>query len=114
MLRGLFMLFRMRGALRLAMRLMFDRRVPLGLKLIIPAAIAYLISPYDLVPDILPVRGRIDDILVLVGALGLFLGMAPKNVVAEHIQGTKRADSRSGQVIEGSYEVIDDGEDRDR
>ena len=113
LMRGLFMLFRARGALRLAARLMFDRRVPFGLKMIVPAAVVYLISPIDLIPDAVPILGRIDDVLVLLVALGAFLGLAPRDVVAEHTGGPKAADrsEKKAHVIEGSYHVVDDGEE---
>ena len=113
LMRGLFMLFRARGALRLAVRLMFDSRVPFGLKMIIPAAVLYFISPIDLIPDVLPIRGRIDDVLVLGVALAAFLGLAPKDVVAEHTGGPKAAgrSEKKANVIEGSYRVVDDGEE---
>src|SRR5205085_9713421 len=39
---------------RLAFRLLCDERVPTATKLIIPATLLYLISPLDLIPDIIP------------------------------------------------------------
>ena len=113
------MLLNMTGVPRLVLGLMADRRVPLGLKLILPAALAYIISPIDLVPDMLPVLfpvlGRIDDVLVAVLSLALFLSMAPKEVVWEHLHGGKGRSPQSGAsepgtVIEGSYRVVDEDE----
>ena len=73
----------MTGVPRLVFRLLLDGRVPLRLKLILPAALAYLISPFDVLPDlIVPGLGHVDDLLVILAALGLFLGMAPREVVA--------------------------------
>ena len=98
---------------RLVIRLMLDRRVPLGLKLIILAAILYVISPIDIVPDMLPALGRIDDVLVSLLSVALFLGMAPRNVVSQHTRGTgpTAKDSKSQRsVIEGSYRVVKDDE----
>ena len=99
------------GVPRLVTRLMLDRRVPLRLKLILPAALAYLILPIDLVPDIVPVLGRIDDVVVLVGAVVFFLGMAPKGLVSEHLGRGKAPgpSGRDGKVIDGSYRIV--GED---
>ena len=94
---------------------MLDRRVPLKSKLILPAGVLYLISPIDFVPDILPALGRIDDVLVLLLSLALFLGSAPKDVVLEHLRGarestrTQRGTSRSDKtVIEGTSRIVDD------
>ena len=110
------------GVLRLVIRLTMDRRVPLGLKLIIPLAIVYIISPIDLVPDYAPaLLGRIDDVLVALLALAMFLALAPKDVVLEHIRGRGQSggagddDRRSKEkVIEGSYRYEDEDPKPDR
>ena len=115
LLRGLLLLLNMTGVPRLVVRLMLDRRVPLKSKLILPAGILYVISPIDLVPDILPALGRIDDAIAVLISLALFLGSAPKDVVWEHLRAgrentkserpTKR---RDGSVIEGTSRIVDD------
>ena len=115
MLRGLLALLNLTGIPRLVFRLMLDRRVPLGVKLILPAAVAYIIAPFDLVPDILPALGRIDDVLVLLISIGLFLAMAPRHVVAEHtgrrVPGGAGGPQPGQTVVEGEYRIIDDGEE---
>ena len=84
MLRGLFYLLSMTGIPRLIFRLMLDGRVPFRLKLLLPAAIAYIILPFDLVPDFIPWGlGRFDDLLVLVVAGLMFMLMAPREVLME-------------------------------
>lgn len=113
MLRGVFYLLNMTGVPRLVYRLMMDRRVPLRVKLILPAALVYLISPFDLVHDIVPVLGRIDDVLVLILSLAFFLGTAPRDIVMEHLRGSRSGDATSSSdekrkpVIEGEYHVVD-------
>lgn len=47
-------------------------------KFLVVAAILYIIWPFDLVPDVAPVVGWLDDIMFLIGALGLLFGSAPK------------------------------------
>ena len=113
MLRGALLLLNMTGVPRLVMGLMLDRRVPLKLKLILPAAILYIVSPFDLIPDILPALGRIDDILVLVMALAMFLGMTPRDVVTERLRNSRadkdiqRTSDESDQtIIEGEYRLL--------
>lgn len=71
--------------LRLAWALFTDSRVPLMTKLIPLIAIAYVISPIDLVPDVFPVLGQLDDLGVLMTALTMFNNMAPADVVAEYL-----------------------------
>ena len=110
-MRGILMLLSLTGLPRLLTRLMLDRRVPLGLKLLLPAALVYLISPIDVVRDAVPALGRIDDILVILISVGIFLGMAPKDVVSEHLRSGSKG-SGSGQpeqpVIDGEYRIVDD------
>ena len=119
MLRGVLALLNMTGVPRLVYRLMMDRRVPLRTKLILPAALAYLISPFDLIYDIVPILGRIDDVLVLILSLAFFLGTAPRDIVMEHVRGGRSGDASGSDekrkpVIEGEYHVVDvDKDDAD-
>ena len=113
MLRALFLLFRFRGVTRLLWRLTWDRRVPFPLKVLLPAALVYIVSPIDLVHDFLPFGlGRIDDLLVLILAAVLFIALAPREVVAEHLSGSRSQQSAPGRddrsVIDGKYRVVDD------
>ena len=113
MLRGLFYLISMTGIPRIIFRLMIDSRVPFRLKLLLPAAIAYIILPIDLVPDFIPWGiGRLDDVFVLVVAGLLFMLLAPRNVLMEASgsppqEGT-RHDAGKGKVIDGEYRRLDD------
>ena len=105
----------------LVFRLMLDRRVPLRLKLIIPAAVLYLILPFDLLPDLFPILGHTDDLIVVILALASFLLMTPRNVLNEHLTGrpadlstdTGTRDSR-GNVIEGQYRHVEDEDEPKR
>ena len=120
MLRGFLMLLNMTGAARLVARLLMDRRVPLRLKLVLPLAILYILSPIDLVPDLFGLVGRIDDVIVLVLALAIFLGAAPREVVQEHLRAGRTASGPGGRddgrskdgrdVIDTSYRIVDDPE----
>ena len=114
----LLMLTRIPG---LVFRLMLDRRVPLRLKLIIPAAVLYLISPIDLLPDILPLLGHTDDLVVIILALGSFLLMTPRSVLNEYLTGRPAdlsADAGAGDsrdnVIEGQYRHVEEGDEDKR
>ena len=116
MLTGIRLLMNMRVLPRLVGRLMLDPRVPLRLKLMLPAAIIYLISPWDVVPDMIPALGRLDDVLVVLFLVVMFLGTVPKNVVADLLRkmgvggGASGGPSRPDRaVIDGEYRVVDDG-----
>ena len=118
LLRGLYQLLSMTGIPRLVFRLMMDRRVPLWTKFIIPAGIVYLILPFDVLPDMVPALGRIDDLLAVIFSVGLFLALAPGKVVSEHILGTSNGDDNDtddddpskSSVVDGSFRYLDDDE----
>ena len=73
--------------LRLYGRLLLDGRVPIRLKALLIGAVAYVIAPFDLLPDfVLPVIGYIDDLFVLVAGAKYFLRKCPGDVVSEHVR----------------------------
>ena len=120
MLRGFLMLLNMTGAPRLVVRLLMDRRVPLRLKLVLPLAIVYILSPINMITNLFGLVGRIDDVLVLVLALAIFLGAAPREVVQEHLRAGRTASGSGGRddgrsrdgrdAIDTSYRGVDDPE----
>lgn len=63
-------------------KLLFDPLVPFIHKLIPIVALIYLISPIDLIPDVLIGLGQADDLAIILFALGLFLRVAPPERVA--------------------------------
>src|SRR5436305_14873331 len=69
---------------RLAFRLLRDERVPMMAKLVVPAALLYVASPLDLIPDLIPVLGQIDDIGIVVLGIVAFIKLCPGHLVAEH------------------------------
>jgi uncharacterized membrane protein YkvA (DUF1232 family) len=92
---------------RLAWRLWNDGRVPGWIKLIPVAGLLYLLSPIDLIPDLmLPGVGEIDDVVLLLLALKAFVDLSPPGVVREHLEaltGKRRRPRGSGSETAGSY-----------
>ena len=86
-------------------RLLLDYRVEWWKKAIPLLAIVYVLSPFDLIPDILIGLGQLDDLGVLLGSIKVFKSLIPQYIIAEH------KEIISGAVIEArDYEVIDDGD----
>ena len=69
---------------RLAARLLREPSVPGLLKLIPVAAAGYLIWPIDIVPDLLPVVGQLDDLGVILAGVQAFIHLSPDAVCAFH------------------------------
>lgn len=70
---------------RLLMELLADPRIPLSRKAILGMGAGYLVMPIDIVPDFLPVIGRIDDLAIIVLALDLFLEGVPRGLLYEKL-----------------------------
>ncbi len=97
---------------RLVWRLSFDKRVPILLRALLPVAIIYAVSPFDLVPDRLPILGRFDDLIFIALSLLLLVKLSPKEAVDEH-NGVAPPSNRPEEkdpknVVDGSGRIIDD------
>ena len=68
---------------KLAYCLMRDRRVPLGPKIAVGAALGLIVSPLDL-PVWIPVIGDLDVLALGVLAVKVFVDACPEQVVSEH------------------------------
>jgi uncharacterized membrane protein YkvA (DUF1232 family) len=91
---------------QLIWRLLWDRRVPLWMKGIPVLAVLYVLSPLDLIPDVIIGLGQLDDLGILIGSLRLFRSMIPEEIIREHLEIIE------GKIIEVTdYQVLD--EDRD-
>ena len=70
--------------IRLYWRLLWDARVPPWPKMLLLGAAAYVVLPFDLIPDALPLLGEVDDVVVLLVAARWFIEWCPRAVVLEH------------------------------
>jgi uncharacterized membrane protein YkvA (DUF1232 family) len=86
--------------LKLILKLMGDGRVSPWVKLIPIGAIAYLVSPIDIIMGI-PGVAALDDAAILWMGSNLFVELCPQNVVQEHM---KELDSN---LEDTSDEIVD-------
>jgi uncharacterized membrane protein YkvA (DUF1232 family) len=73
--------------LSLCGRLMTDRRVPSTEKLLFAGAIIYAVTPLDLIPDMIPFVGQIDDAYLIALTLLRLINRTDERVVREHWRG---------------------------
>lgn len=83
---------RFKKDIALAFALLRDPRAPLSSKLVIGAAVLYVLSPFDLIPDI-PLIGWLDDGLIAYLLLQLATRLLPPGLLAA-LQA--RVDARTG------------------
>lgn len=73
--------------LRLLWGLITDPRVNMVDKLVVAGAIAYIVTPIDLIPDFIPFLGEVDDVYLLVLALRRLMQNAGRAVMLTHWTG---------------------------
>lgn len=79
--------------LLLCARLMADPRVPAKERLLVAGAIVYAFMPLDLIPDMLPFVGQVDDAYLIALTLLRLMSVTEPRVVREHWRG-------GGDVVE--------------
>ncbi|HXF93976.1 MAG TPA: YkvA family protein [Nitrospiraceae bacterium] len=77
-----------------------DDRVPRFAKWLLALAIGYAVSPIDLIPDVLPLLGHLDDVIIVPALFGLAVAFIPEDVM----QGCRNriaddADQPTGEVL---------------
>ena len=72
---------------RLLARLMRDPRVPARNKAILVVTLGYLVSPIDIIPDVIPAVGQLDDLIIAAFALDHLLNRVPPEVLKDHWDG---------------------------
>lgn len=102
------LLFKLPKFVKLLWGLMKDGRVPVHLKALAGAALAYFIAPFDIVPDFVPVVGYFDDLTIMFFVMERFFAMCPKDVVEEHMQRIQLRQSDFDQDMDVLKEVLGD------
>ena len=74
-------------------RLLMDSRVPVTQKALLAGAIVYAIVPFDLIPDMIPFVGQIDDAYLIAMTLLRLMERTDPRIVREHWNG-------GGDVVE--------------
>ncbi len=82
-----------------------DPRTPLLARLVIIIAVAYAVSPIDLIPDFIPFFGQLDDLLILPLLIALAIRLIPSDVSArcrreawQHLKSGDRVRTKAGTM----------------
>ena len=98
----------------LFLRLMLDKRVPFKLKILPIIAVVYLLLPWDFLPDLIPLIGWIDDIVVVIVSIGIFFVFGPLSILTRNIEQNHNPDKEqpvNGEVVEGKYRIVEEDDD---
>ena len=73
----------------LVYRLLRDPAVPRRRKALAAVAVAYVVSPIDLIPDFIPVIGAMDDLIMLALAAHMLIESVPDEVQQAYWEGSE-------------------------
>jgi uncharacterized membrane protein YkvA (DUF1232 family) len=91
---------------KLLARIVRDPRVPVRHKTFAAAVFVYVLSPIDLIPDMIPGLGRFDDVLFVAIALNHLIEGAGRSVITEHWDGSEDSLDLVLSVADWGAEVI--------
>jgi uncharacterized membrane protein YkvA (DUF1232 family) len=106
---------------------MLDKRVPAFTKIIPIIAIVYIVSPYDIIADRIPLLGQFDDLIVTTILFLVFIAASPNHVIADQTIGRKLRDlqkqqgfgqepdqdSADGKTVDADFKYVDDEDEPD-
>ncbi len=58
-------------------------QTPMLAKILLGLAVGYVLLPFDLIPDFIPLIGHLDELVIVPGLVYLALRLVPDNVMAE-------------------------------
>ena len=105
-MRRFFVLRQLLRSGRLGLRLLRDDRVPLYAKAVVGLSLAYVVLPFDFLPDLIPGLGQLDDLAALAAGVSLFIRLCPPEVVEEH---ERSLGFRRPRTYEGKARPVDPG-----
>jgi len=96
----------MPNIIKLVGRLIRDPRVPRRAKITLGLAAAYVMSPIDFIPEVIPVVGWADDVIIVMFAIDSLIERAGPSLVEEHWDGPGDLLSLVRDVVALSRNVI--------
>ncbi len=87
-------------------RLLRDPLVPWKRKILAGAALAYVVAPIDVLPDAIPLIGRVDDIVLLAAAIHHLMGAVPPERLAAYWEGSEDALDLVAGIVEWGADLV--------
>jgi uncharacterized membrane protein YkvA (DUF1232 family) len=91
--------------LRLGLGLFGERRVGWALRIFAVTLVLYLAMPFDIIPDVIPVIGYLDDLVVVVLGTTLLLKSIKREVVEEHLSRLEAETARASEMDEAGEKI---------
>lgn len=92
--------------LKLLYRLLKDEAVTTTDKALLAATVAYVLSPWDFLPDMVPFLGQVDDLLLVALVIKRLMDSVSRDVLEEYWDGDGRLLDWIERVINLSRHVV--------
>ena len=96
--------------LKLVWLLFRDNRVSLLAKLVLPLSLLYLVSPIDILPDVIVGLGQLDDLGVLLLGMALFIRLCPPRLVDQYRNQLDYGDQEDyddkDETVDTTYRIV--------
>ena len=93
---------------RLVWLLLKDKQVPLWTKLVIPISLIYLVSPIDVIPDVMLGLGQMDDLGIILLGMALFIKLCPSHLVDYYRNQLEYGLEDDSETVNTTYRVMDE------
>ena len=98
---------------------MLDKRVPLRIKILPFIAIAYIVFNRDILPDVFPIIGFLDDLIITAVAMILYFALGSASRITKVPDESKHGDDNTSEtsshtVIDGEFHVVEDENNQER
>jgi uncharacterized membrane protein YkvA (DUF1232 family) len=82
-----------------------DPRTPWYAKVIAAGVVAYALSPFDLIPDFIPVLGYLDDLIIVPAGVAFVLRLVPPLVLADCRKRAAHQATRPGSRLGAAFMI---------
>lgn len=83
-----------------------DERIPSRDKKILLALVALIVSPFDLIPDWIPIIGLLDDVIILSIILDYFFSVLDSRIILSHFPWDMKAYARLKAIAKGMQFLV--------
>jgi uncharacterized membrane protein YkvA (DUF1232 family) len=83
-----------------------DSRTPWYARGLAFVVVGYALSPFDLIPDAIPVLGLLDDLILVPAGIWLVMKLVPQTVLEDARVAASKAESRPVSYVAAAFMIV--------